>query len=68
MALTEEQEVVVPLGGFPDTWALLTKAFPSLAELTVAWLDLPRFARKGLNECTQCLTNYLLGAEMWGQL
>lgn len=47
---------------------LCWQSFPSLPELTVSWLGLPRFARKGLNECKQCLTNFLLGAEVWGQL
>lgn len=30
VALTEKQEVAVPLGGFSGTQALLTKVFPTL--------------------------------------
>ena len=57
-----------PSGRVPRDTGSHGKGCSSLAVLNVGWLDLFRFARKGLVECKPCLTNDLLGAEMWGQL
>lgn len=53
-----------PSGRVPRDTGSDDKGYSSLAALSVGWLDLFRFARKGLVQCKLCLTNDLLGAEM----
>lgn len=69
VALPGKQEVAVtPSGRIPRVKGTAEKGFSILAVLTIAWPDPPRFAKKELIECKQCLKNHLLGAEMWGHL